>query len=73
MPELYGKPFKWKLYRQVRELQSASVETSNELRQLRRALKFAAIRNDELEAKIKRMQERAQGPSMKATKTLGLP
>jgi len=60
MPELYGKPFKSKLYAEVNELRSARLNTYKELRTLRNQLKYAKIRNDELEAQIKRMQEKAR-------------
>jgi hypothetical protein len=60
MPELYGNPFKSTLYAEVHELRSERLHVYKELRLLRGQLKYAKIRNDELQAQIKRMQEKAR-------------
>jgi hypothetical protein len=72
MPELYGKPFKYKLYQQIRQLENDLREAHSEHRETSGALEYANAKIVELEAKIQRMEQKARDVLTEATQELNI-
>jgi hypothetical protein len=60
MPELYGNPYKWELRKQIRELSTALWDERKAHRDMRHSLTYARCKIEELEAKIRSIEQKAQ-------------
>jgi hypothetical protein len=58
MPNLNGKPFKSQLYREVRELRTQLWNQAKEHRGTRATLQYAQAKIEELEGKLKRIEQK---------------
>jgi hypothetical protein len=67
MPELYGNKFKWELRREIGELRAEAWNARKEQFLTENALRYARCEIEELKAKIRRMEQKAQGLLREAT------
>lgn len=70
MPELYGNKFKWELREEIHQLSTDLWNERKEHRRTRIQRDFAWCKIEELEAKIKRMAEQAQGILAEADRSI---
>jgi hypothetical protein len=70
MPELYGQPFKDELRAEIRQLGTDLWNERKEHRLARDRLEWAWVKIAELEAKIKRMEQKARELVTEATQEI---
>src|SRR6266513_4603858 len=71
MPYLYGQPFKNELRKEIAELKRDFWNERKEHATIRRSLRFARAKIEELEAMIERMKQHLQGAIVEADRDLG--
>lgn len=67
MPELYGNPYKWELRNEIHQLKTDLWNERKEHRQTQESLRYARCKIDALEAKVQRMEQKAQELLAEAT------